>query len=386
METNCGAWFDGEYLGVPNSSWCTYHPEKWYPFDPSTINLTATERGDRFLASYREVVQPVVDTFMPVWQQMADIVGRGMSNLIDGSVLENNTCTTDSSHKKVYGEHCGCQGDMATERTYHVSLGCCQPFWLLVLSASVAGTIFLVLNVFLAYYGYQIYLVMRDSNGSFQVPFQPKGSSPKRILVITFLICFIFLTRTMFDFSAIAGLDFFDPSTGRPADEVATVLLYFWWEIVPTTSIIFLFFKIPKTDVGLLSKQMNPSKMNNIQTGVTSNENTPLFSDRLRYDSDEDDGVTGASSGSGGAGAGSNKSSATLYGTPHYPYMTASLSHSISVVGHSPYPTTTAGNGSYKDMTIDGDESVGSYESPTDSTTLSSVEGSSVEGGGQNWM
>jgi len=298
-DDTCGSWFRGDYLYDNVTTWCGYYEEKWYPFEPDDMSS----------AGYQDDV-----------------------------------CQEDSSSRSVYDSHCACQGDIDDNRTYHISTGCCQPIWLQGVSAFFAGTIFLALNIFLGYYGIRIVQAMRQ-NTNFQVPFQTKGASPKRIIVITVIICIIFLSRSIFDFAVIAGLILFDASTGRLTDEIANILLYTFWEIVPTMSIIFLFWKIPKTDVGLLSRA-GPSVATNLGPSNKRSASKPLFHDRRRYDSDEDEG----------ASLMRNNNESTLYGTPNYPYLSSTVTESVQIKGHSPYPISSEAANSYEITKYNDDE------------------------------
>ena len=216
-----------------------------------------------------------------------------------------------------------------------------------------------------------------------QVPFQPKGGDPRRILIITALIFLIFLSRSAFDFTIITGTNVIEPDNGQWLDEFTNFCLYALWEITPTTSIIFLFWNIPKTDVGFLRVGMGktPAKQSSsIQADTIS---TPLFNDRHRYDSDDDES-TNLTKGRG---------SAPLYGTPHYPYVTSSFVSSVA--GHSPYPTSgnmpyPTGDSSLSPQSEKGHMGDGSSSSDDDSSLrskdTSSYDTSSIGGGSPDAM
>jgi hypothetical protein len=59
--------------------------------------------------------------------------------------------------------NCPCHGTLGSAA--HVTIECCQPLWLTNLGAGVAGSIFLVLDLFIAIYGYRISVMMRESAG-----------------------------------------------------------------------------------------------------------------------------------------------------------------------------------------------------------------------------
>ena len=59
--------------------------------------------------------------------------------------------------------NCPCHGTYGN--TAHVTIECCQPLWLTNLGAGVAGSLFIVLDVFIAIYGYRISVMMRESVG-----------------------------------------------------------------------------------------------------------------------------------------------------------------------------------------------------------------------------
>ena len=137
-----------------------------------------------------------------------------------------------------------CSGSSAGWHSSHITKGCCQPAWLLYVAALVAGTIFVFLSGFIGVYGW---LIGREALKStkFKVPFQPKGGGPHRVVLITLLIFLLFLTRALFDLAVFSPVTLIDASTQRTTDELVTFICYLFWEITPTTSIIFLFWDIP---------------------------------------------------------------------------------------------------------------------------------------------
>jgi len=79
-----------------------------------------------------------------------------------------------------------------------------EPGWLDALAQVLSGVIFIILVVILGYYGIKVFLKVRK--GEIAVPFQLTGASNNLILIATFFIVIIFITRSIYDFISAFGV------------------------------------------------------------------------------------------------------------------------------------------------------------------------------------
>ncbi|MDP2439015.1 MAG: hypothetical protein Q8P67_24990, partial [archaeon] len=115
--------------------------------------------------------------------------------------------------------------------------------------AIFAGTIFLVLVSFLAYYGYKVFLLLRIDS-SFGMLFSSRTtSSPVKILAFSAIIFLIYTSRSIYDYVTAADVGVFFISVGFQWNpDGAVFLLFLIWEILPLTFVILFFWKLPSTN------------------------------------------------------------------------------------------------------------------------------------------
>jgi len=105
-----------------------------------------------------------------------------------------------------------------------------------------SATMFTCIVIVLAYYGWKVY------KGNITMPFQPRGTPQKGIIVVTALIFLIFVSRAIYDaISQFVNNIALEVDTGLTMTDFGVFLLFNWWEILPTTVVILLFWRIPST-------------------------------------------------------------------------------------------------------------------------------------------
>eukprot|EP01103_Thecamoeba_quadrilineata_P011356 TRINITY_DN2693_c0_g1_i1.p1 TRINITY_DN2693_c0_g1~~TRINITY_DN2693_c0_g1_i1.p1 ORF type:complete len:324 (+),score=19.27 TRINITY_DN2693_c0_g1_i1:90-1061(+) len=161
------------------------------------------------------------------------------------------------------------------------------------------GSMFLFLVLILAYYGWQVADQIRSSN--LVTPLIPKGDSPLMIVIVTMIIVVLYVSRCIYDF-----ISAFDSSlaislgsycASYDSSNILYCLVFVVWELTPTTLVLFLFWRIPKSPVTLGMKSTTVGPYNpvpqNVDTSGTSLSPSPyIFDNPLRYDSDTEEGTS----------------------------------------------------------------------------------------------
>jgi len=157
------------------------------------------------------------------------------------------------------------------------------PGWIL---NCCVGSMFLVLVLVLAYYGVRVAGLLRSAN--LLAPLFPKGDSPTSIIVVTLIIFIIYVARCTYDF-----LSAFDDSVSLVLDDqcnygknnIFFCLVFLIWELTPTSLVLFLFWRIPRTNVGRYGK--NPAGVYSPVPLTVGNAYPPasVFDNPQRYDS-----------------------------------------------------------------------------------------------------
>lgn len=132
-----------------------------------------------------------------------------------------------------------------------------NPPWLDEVMQGFSGMVFLALVVFLGYFGFRVFLLVR--NKEIAMPFHLQGASNNLILAATFLIVLIFTVRSLYDFITIFGIFSIPVSTGHEPSNFAMMFFYIILEITPAAIVLILFFKLPQSKKGKPVK-MPPTK------------------------------------------------------------------------------------------------------------------------------
>jgi len=157
--------------------------------------------------------------------------------------------------------------------------------WIGATNKIVTGSVFLVLVLILAYYAYKVFRLVRAQ--TITVPYQLRGTADVYVLSIVITIVFIFIVRSAYDFITVTMTDLLVLQADFSAESFLIMGLYTFWEIVPALLLIILFWEVS----GRSHKQMRkPQQAAPIQDGLLEDEEqSGIFSNDLRYDSDEDD-------------------------------------------------------------------------------------------------
>jgi len=123
------------------------------------------------------------------------------------------------------------------------------PLWLEQTQVSFAAVVFTILVAILAWYGWQVHVAMKTSKILLQMQLPPQ------LFVVAVVIFILFCSRCIFDVANAAGYwnIFLDSDDSK--DQYFIFLAYFFWEILPTVLIVILFWKIPTTNIGGLSRR-----------------------------------------------------------------------------------------------------------------------------------
>lgn len=198
--------------------------------------------------------------------------------------------------------------------------------WAGGVQSGIAAFVFFILVTILAWYGYRLHEVMKSSKQ--QMLFQV----PPMIFVVTFIIFLLFLSRCIFDFMNIAGkwvVDITDDNS--PNEQIIIFVAYFAWEIVPTLMIVLLFWRIPTTHIGGLTRRGRSTMFMLPPSAVKPAPSVSrLFNDPQRYDSDDE--TTGFL----------HRSTPTAFSTPPQP----SSYNTYTFGKNAPYATTPKGSDS----------------------------------------
>jgi len=158
---------------------------------------------------------------------------------------------------------------------------------------SLQAMVFTVLVSVLAFYGVRVAGLMRA--GKTQISFQPKKSSNLQVISVTAIIFLLFTSRAIFNMLSASQAISLTVSSGLSVNDMLVFVLFVLWEIVPTTLVIILFWRIPspKRSAQLPNTQAVPYKVGmpkeksrNPLDGAA--QTTSLFDNPQRYDSDED--------------------------------------------------------------------------------------------------
>jgi len=166
------------------------------------------------------------------------------------------------------------------------------PDWIPQSQAGFSGVVFLILVIILARYGWQVHNAIKTSKILIQMQIPPT------IFVVSVFIFILFSSRCVFDFMNAAGHWNVFLASDSLKDELIIFFAYFFWEILPTLLIVGLFWTIPTTKIGGLTRRGRGSmfyfppsphakaysKDPHNAAGLASR----LFSDPQRYDSDDE--------------------------------------------------------------------------------------------------
>lgn len=156
---------------------------------------------------------------------------------------------------------------------------------------------FFMLVFVLAYYGLRVASLMRE--GKAQISFQPKKSSNVQVVSVTAVIFLLFTTRAIFNVLSAVDTIGFTVESGLELNDLGMFALFFVWEIVPTSLVIILFWRIPSPRrqqallpnaqaVPFLVSAVNESSEDRAAYSTDTTVRTSLFDNPQRYDSDED--------------------------------------------------------------------------------------------------
>jgi len=198
--------------------------------------------------------------------------------------------------------------------------------WASDVQSAIAGLVFLILVTILSWYGWKLNVVIR-STAKHQMLFQV----PPMIFVVTFVITLLFISRCIFDFMNIAGkwvVEIGSSDDDDVQDQVTIFVAYFLWEIVPTVLIVLLFWRIPTTHIGGLTRRGRSTMFMLPPSAIkTAPSVSRLFNDPQRYDSDDE--TTGFL----------HRGSPATYSTPPQP-----SSYTYTFGKNAPYSTTPRGS------------------------------------------
>mmetsp|Transcript_28214 Transcript_28214/g.31339 ORF Transcript_28214/g.31339 Transcript_28214/m.31339 type:complete len:361 (-) Transcript_28214:92-1174(-) len=195
------------------------------------------------------------------------------------------------------------------------------------------AVMFMLLVTVLCILGIKVSLLLRRSSTS--IP-QAAGLGVTKIMVVTILTFIIFMSRSIYDilgvkYSKISQIDASRWSvTNNVKQQLIAAGLYILWEIIPTTLILLLFWRIPRAaDIAALKNKhktkpyslINNASINNAPPGRLITDSMiyaqpGVFKDPNRYnseaeeeDNEEDEGV-----------ASSVEEWGSLVGGPYKPY------------------------------------------------------------------
>jgi len=143
------------------------------------------------------------------------------------------------------------------------------------------GIMLLVLDFIIVGYGCYLSYIMGISK--FKIPFFKQRIW---ILIFTVTIGILFFSRGLYNLFAISDFDYIDLEQKLSAKlQLIIIFLTVLWEIFPISMVIFLFWRIPKTN-----KSHLPPTPYTIQKGSDSQDSgsSLLFSNFERYDSEDE--------------------------------------------------------------------------------------------------
>jgi len=141
---------------------------------------------------------------------------------------------------------------------------------------SLQAMVFTVLVSVLAFYGVRVAGLMRA--GKTQISFQPKKSSNLQVISVTAIIFLLFTSRAIFNMlSASQAISLTVSSVyslfthiatpvahvkrylqGLSVNDMLVFVLFVLWEIVPTTLVIILFWRVPHPSPYLWRSSIEP--------------------------------------------------------------------------------------------------------------------------------
>ncbi|KAH3764003.1 hypothetical protein Pelo_4143 [Pelomyxa schiedti] len=125
------------------------------------------------------------------------------------------------------------------------------PVWLEPLVDSFYGLMFFVLVVVLLCYG----IMIRNLHS----PNFPPSPTTFTMFIVSMVIFVIFTTRSLWDIlEAVPSFTLLTIDEGTVMQIIAQSLLFVWWEIVPISLVLLLFWRIPSHAVREPTKQHRP--------------------------------------------------------------------------------------------------------------------------------
>lgn len=158
-----------------------------------------------------------------------------------------------------------------------------EPDWLSRIHGVFTGTIFFVLVVILARYGWRATRPMNQLISSGR-PSKFPGKTPiTRILLVSFSLFALFTTRCLYDFIMATGQVNFNVSDDNNFEVVFVFVAFCLWEIIPSILVLVLFGKVKATSLGAFSKKGNLEKKSSFSPVITNSSaeiasETPLLS------------------------------------------------------------------------------------------------------------
>eukprot|EP01094_Clydonella_sp_ATCC50884_P016851 TRINITY_DN2843_c2_g1_i2.p2 TRINITY_DN2843_c2_g1~~TRINITY_DN2843_c2_g1_i2.p2 ORF type:complete len:352 (+),score=109.44 TRINITY_DN2843_c2_g1_i2:39-1058(+) len=150
--------------------------------------------------------------------------------------------------------------------------------WPDALMQGYSGCVFLILVGFLALYGMRLHILI--FRGKLPDPFHLKGRySNMRVLVTTAIIVVIYFGRSIYDFLTVADVGVVSFEDNSWETQLIALLLYSVWELLPVSLVVFLFWQIPRTTLGVLKggRKSFPAGPSEVQyEEETADEVTPL--------------------------------------------------------------------------------------------------------------
>ncbi|GAM18100.1 hypothetical protein SAMD00019534_012750 [Acytostelium subglobosum LB1] len=156
----------------------------------------------------------------------------------------------------------------------------------------LTGVVFLLLVSILAFYGWRLNFIIKSTKSA-----QLQSQLPISIIPITFIIFLCFTSRCIFNFiSAVGSIPSINLDCDSVKQSITVFLSYFFWEILPYILILVLFWRIPSTQIGGLSKRSKTNltfPQTTVPGRVINHQSQPgalarLFLDPQRYDSDDE--------------------------------------------------------------------------------------------------
>jgi len=166
-----------------------------------------------------------------------------------------------------------------------------EPEWLSHIHGYFTGTVFFILVVVLAFYGWKASQLMKQ--GGAQTKLLARVSFPK-ILVVTILLFVLFTSRCLYDFVSASGQLLVEVKSDRSSQALFLFTCFCLWEIIPTSLVLVLFGTVKATSLGAFSKKAMgwtrdpnyPRALVQEQQGLITK--AQIFNNPGRYDSDDE--------------------------------------------------------------------------------------------------